>query len=285
MKIENIRTFLEISSCGNFNRAAENLNVAQSTVSARVKSMEQVFGRRLFKRGHAGVELTSAGQHFRQYALNIQRLWQQAHQHITLPENFSHSIGLGSQVSLWDSLILKWIPWMRRNASDIALHVEADYSPSLMRQLSDGLLDIGVMYQPRQTPGLVVEDLFEETLVLVTTDQRVVIEGWVEGYVFVDWGDVFRVRHAEAFPEMETPAVSVGLGALGLEYILQNSGSGYFPVRVVQPYIEQARLFRIEGTPSVQRPAYMVYPSSGRNPEALELALRGLRAIVSSQAG
>ena len=154
MKIENIRTFLEISKCGNFNRAAENLNVTQSTVSARVKSMEDSFGRKLFKRMHAGVELTVAGHHFRRYALNIQRLWQQAHQRINLPENFAHEIGLGSQVSLWDSLILKWIPWMRTNASDVALHVEADYSRSLMRQLSDGLLDIGVMYQPRQMPGL-----------------------------------------------------------------------------------------------------------------------------------
>jgi DNA-binding transcriptional LysR family regulator len=177
---------------------------------------------------------------------------------------------------------LKWIPWMRDNASDVALHVEADYSPSLMRQLADGLLDIGVMYSPRQTPGLIIEDLFEETLILVATDQRVLSEGWVEDYVFIDWGDVFRVRHAEAFPEMETPAVSVGLGALGLEYILQNGGSGYFPIRVVQPYIEQGKLFRLEGAPSVQRPAYMVYPVSARDPDSLELALRGLREIVSS---
>ena len=76
MKIDHIRTFLEISNCGNFNRAAENLHVTQSTVSARVKAMEDRFGRILFTRGHSGVELTSAGQHFREYALNIQRLWQ-----------------------------------------------------------------------------------------------------------------------------------------------------------------------------------------------------------------
>jgi DNA-binding transcriptional LysR family regulator len=283
MKIENIRTFLEISDCGNFNRAAENLHVTQSTVSARVKSMEDSFGRRLFRRNHAGVELTSAGQHFRQYALSIQRLWQQAHQSISLPENFAHSIGLGLQVSLWDSLIVKWIPWMRRNASNIALHVEADYSRSLMRQLTDGLLDIGVMYQPRQTPGLIIEDLFEETLILVATDQRVLSDGWVEDYVFVDWGDVFRARHGEAFPEMETPAVTVGLGVLGLEYILQNGGSGYFPIRVAQPYIDQGKLFRLEGAPSVQRPAYMVYPDSARDPESLDLALNGLREIVSME--
>jgi len=283
MKIEHIRTFLEISGCGNFNRAANNLNVTQSTVSARVKSMEDSFGRKLFTRNHAGVELTSAGQHFRQYALNIQRLWQQAHQRISLPENFDHAIGLGSQVSLWDSLILKWIPWMRSNAADIALHVEADYSPSLMRQLADGLLDIGVMYQPRQTPGLIIEDLFEETLVLVATDQRVLSEGWIEDYVFVDWGDVFRARHAEAFPGMETPAVSVGLGALGLEYILQNGGSGYFPIRVVQPYIDKHKLFRVDNAPTVQRPAYMVYPATARDQESLEFALRGLREIAAGE--
>jgi DNA-binding transcriptional LysR family regulator len=280
LKIEHIRTFLEISDCGNFNRAAKNLNVTQSTVSARVKTLEDGFGRVLFIRSHSGVELTSAGQHFRQYALNIQRLWQQAHQRISLPENFTQGIGLGSQVSLWDSLILKWIPWMRQNANDVAIHVEADYSPSLMRQLADGLLDIGVMYKPRTTPGLVIEDLLVETLVMVATDQRDLVEGWVEDYVFVDWGDEFRVRHGEAFPDMDTPAVSVGLGSLGLEYILQNGGSGYFPVRVVQPYIERQKLFHVGGAPKMQRSAYVVYPEIARDQETLELALKGLRDIA-----
>ena len=74
MKIDHIRTFLEIATCGNFKRAAGNLNVTQSTVSARVKAMEEQFGRPLFTRGHAGVELTYAGQRFRRYALGIERL-------------------------------------------------------------------------------------------------------------------------------------------------------------------------------------------------------------------
>ena len=281
MKIDHIRTFLEISECGNFNRAAENLNVTQSTVSARVKAMEDRFGQMLFTRGHAGVELTSAGQHFRQYALNIQRLWQQAQQRVSLPESFSHAIGLGSQVSLWYSLIPQWIPWMRRNARDVAIHVEADYSPSLMRQLSDGLLDIGVMYNPRQTPGLIIQDLLVETLVLVSTDQRELVDGWDPDYVYVDWGEEFRVRHSEVFPGLDTPAVSVGLGSLGLEYILQNGGSGYFPLRVLQPYIESGRLYRVEGAPEMQRPAFVVYPESARYQETLELALTGLREIAS----
>ena len=54
VKIDHIRTFLEISDCGNFNCAAENLHVTQSTVSARVKAMEDRFGSVLFKRGQSG---------------------------------------------------------------------------------------------------------------------------------------------------------------------------------------------------------------------------------------
>ena len=281
MKFEHVTTFLEIASCGNFNRAAENLNVTQSTVSARVKTMEQQFGRSLFTRSHSGVELTSAGHQFRRYALGIQRLWQQAHQEVALPEGFSMVLALGAQVSLWDRLVLKWMPRMRIKAPDVAIRVEADYSTSLMRQLIDGLLEIGVMYTPRQTPGLIIEDLIEESLIMVSTSKRRVSEGWVEDYVFVDWGDVFRAQHGGLFPEMETAAVSVGHGWLGLQYILDNGGSGYFPVRVVEPMLKQGKLFPVGGAPAVRRPAYVVYTNSPKNQNVLELALDELRLVAA----
>lgn len=284
MKIEYIRTFLEIAACGNFNQAAKNLNVTQSTVSARVKTMEERFGRQLFTRSHAGVEFTSAGQHFRRYAIGIERLWQQAHQQITLPEGFCTVLALGAQVSLWERLILRWIPMMRRQLPTVALRVEADYSNSLMRQLSDGLLDIGVMYEPRQTPGLVIEDLFEETLVLVSSDKRNVTAGWVEDYVFVDWGYVFRAQHGEMFPDMDTPAVSVGLGSLGLYYILENGGSGYFPLRMVEPLIKQGELHLVSSAETARRPVYVVYTANPKDEDVLTQALKYLHAIATDSA-
>ena len=119
-----------------------------------------------------------------------------------------------------------------------------------MRLLSDGLLDVGVMYQPRQTPGLCIDKLFDETLVLVSTRPRAATTAWVEDYVYVDWGDVFREAHTRFFPDLETPAVSVGLGALGLQHILTHGGSGYFPLRVVQPLLDEERLHRIDEAPS-----------------------------------
>lgn len=281
VNIDHIQTYLEIANCGSFNRAARTLNVTQSTVSARIKALEEHMGRPLFIRAHTGIELTEAGRQFRSYATNMLRLWRQAHEAVTLPRRFRTVLGLGSQVSLWERLILRWIPWMRDQAPDVALRVEADYSPSQMRQLVDGVLDIGVMYQPRHTAGLVIEQLLEETLVLVSTEEREVSQGWVEDYVFVDWGDVFRSAHGESFPDMATASISVGLGAMGLQYILENGGSGYFPMRVVRPLIDEGRLYRLAGAPVAKRPAYMVYPENPKDGELLSLALDGLRRIAA----
>lgn len=281
MDVELLRTFIEIMESGHFVRAAERLNVTQSTVSARIKTLEDRLDQPLFARGRAGVSLTSAGDRFRRYAVAAVRAWEQARQEVALPAGFRTSIGLGAQVSLWERLVIGWIAWMRRQAPDVALRLEADYSLSQMRNLADGLLDIGVMYQPRHTPGLVIEKLLEERLVLVSSDRRKVSRGWVEDYVYVDWGDDFRAAHAKAFPDLETTAVSVGLGALGLQYILAHGGSGYFPLRVVRPHLSEKRLHRVSGAPSFKRPAYLVYAAEPADQALLDLALTGLRQIAA----
>lgn len=280
MNFEQLRTFLEIAATGNFNRAADNLNVTQSTVSARIKALEDRLDRKLFSRGRNGVEPTAAGHQFHRYALAMVRTWEGARQEIALPGGFRTVIGLGSQVSLWERLILKWIPWMRQAAPDVALHLEADYSDSLMRQLSDGLLDIGVMYRPRNAPGLVIEKLLEENLVLVSTERVKSPDAWPEGYIAVDWGYDFRGGFSQAFPDVQMPAITVGLGSLGLQYVLENGGAGYFPMRVVRPLIAGKRLFRVPKAPTFKRPAYVVFPADPYNPDLRDLALDGLRRIV-----
>ena len=82
MKIEHLKTFLEIAGTGNFIRAAERLNVTQSTVSARIKSLEEQLGQSLFLRSHTGAELTAAGRQLQRYAMTMVRAWEQARQEI-----------------------------------------------------------------------------------------------------------------------------------------------------------------------------------------------------------
>ncbi len=283
MNIEHVRTFVEIANTGNFNRAAENLNVTQSTVSARIRALEDSLGQALFQRHHAGASMTAAGRQFLRYAMTMLLAWQQARQHVSLPAGFHSVLGLGAQVSLWERLIPRWVPWMRARLPDVALRLEADYSPSMLRQLADGLLDMGVMYNPRQTLGLVVEKLLEERLVLVSTTRQRAPRDWAADYIFIDWGDDFRAQHGEAYPWMETPALSFGLGVLGLQHMLDQGGAGYCPLRVVRPLIRQKKLHRVNKAPTFERPAYLVYSAEPLEPDILAVAIDGLKEIVRQE--
>ena len=62
MDTELARTFLEIVSTGSFVHAAERLHVGQTTVSARIRLLEERLGRQLFVRNRNGATLTPAGE-------------------------------------------------------------------------------------------------------------------------------------------------------------------------------------------------------------------------------
>ena len=61
MDIQLAKTFLEIMSAGSFQEAAKRLHVTQTTVTARVKSLEELLDCRLFIRNRAGATLTQEG--------------------------------------------------------------------------------------------------------------------------------------------------------------------------------------------------------------------------------
>jgi len=283
MNIDLARTFLEIVETGNFNKAAERLDVTQSTVSMRVRALEDELGRPLFVRSKTGIALTAAGHQFRRYAASLVRVWQQACQELALPPGFSTVLAIGGQFSLWDRLLLTWIPWMREAMPEVAIRAEVGLSDGLVRQLAEGLLDIGVMYSPQSRPGMTIEKLLEERLVMVST-RRDGAGAADPGYVFVDWGAEFRQAHGQAFPDLPTPAVSVGLGALGLRHILANGGCGYLPMRVVCGYLAEGRLSVVPDAPEFRRPAFMVYTTDGPPSAGLDTALRGLRHVAALEA-
>jgi DNA-binding transcriptional LysR family regulator len=99
-------------------------------------------------------------------------------------------------------------------------------------------------------------------------------------YLLVDWGTDFVQDHAAAFPEHANPAISLDLGPMGLDFLLANECSGYFPVRMVRNLIARGRVREPKRARKFVYPVYMVYPET-RNEEAYEPILRGLRRTAS----
>src|SRR3954452_24852325 len=200
MDIELARTFIEIVSTGSFIRASERLNVAQTTVSARIRSLEQQLGRALFIRHKGGASLTPAGEQFLRHAPMFVQLWQRTLHQVAVPPGRRAVLAVGSEVSLWQPLLLDWVQWIRRSLPDIRLRVHVEVPQDLINQVPAGLVDVAIMYAPHHRPGLKIDLLMEEKLVLLTTKPGKAPTG-DDGYVHVDWGSDFALHHAMNFSE------------------------------------------------------------------------------------
>ncbi|WGS18843.1 MULTISPECIES: LysR family transcriptional regulator [unclassified Bradyrhizobium] len=277
MDIELARTFVEIVSTGSFIKAAERLNVAQTTVSARIRLLEQQLGRPLFVRNKAGANLTPAGQQFLRFAPNFVQLWQRAKQQVAVPEGHSAVLTIGSEVSLWQPLLVDWVRMMRRSHPDIALRVHVDVPLDLTSHVAAGLVDIAIMYAPHHRPGIGVDLLMEEELVLVTTDLAKHRKSDPR-YVHVEWGSEFSLHHAMSFPDT-VPSLLTNLGPFALTYTLLEGGSGYFRMHAIQPYLLTGDLHLVPGAPRFSFPVYATY-STNVDAAALDVALAALRAAT-----
>ena len=280
MDITLARTFLDIVAAGSFLRAAERLHVTQTAVSARVRTLEQLIGARLFVRNRAGATLTPAGDQFSRYASMLVQVWERARHQVAIPPGRRSVLNIGCEVSLWDPLLLDWLLWMRAQAPDVALRTEVGFPNDLVDRVASGMLDVAVVYAPQLRPGLRIELLIEEKLVLVTTRKRG-DKLDPKDYVYVDWGAEFAAQHSLAFPQLGNAGVIAGLGPLGREYVLAAGGSGYFRLAVVRKHLESGALRRIRGAPEFLYPAYAVF-ADGADAALLAPALEGLRQAAGA---
>lgn len=279
MDTEVARTFLLILETGSFKVAADRLNVTQSTVSARIKQLEDMLGRPVFNRSKAGVQATQAGMQFQRNAEVMLRAWEQARHEVALPQGLQGLIRIGGQFTLWEHFVLKLIPWMRREAPESAVRAEVGMPERLSQRLLEGMIDLAVMYAPQNRSRMVVETLLTEKLIYVSTDPGAK-PGHDAAYVLVDWGPEFLVDHSAAFPGMDAPLVTVNHGPLAMRYILENGGSAYFPPRMARPYLRRGKLHRIKA-PDFSRPIHLAYMSTTQQTPAFATAVAGLRDIAA----
>lgn len=276
-----ISTFLDLAETGSFSRTAERVHITQSAVSARIRTLEQALNCRLFERDHNGASLTEAGRRFLTYAKGIQRLWLQGQQDAAMGKDTVSQIGCGVHVCVWRRLTLPWMNAMRAAIPECRLRVEVDYSEVLSKFVEEGTLDLAIIYTPQALPGLKVEKLFEDKLVLVSDEPATLGEQLAEKYIYIDWSYGYRQKHAELLADLASPRTIIGNPETAMAYLLENGGSAYFPLSDVEDKLAECSLHRVLGAPVIRRPCYVTYAEKSAKDDLLASALAVLRDVAS----
>lgn len=272
-----VKTFLEVVACDSFAGAANRLFVSQSAVSLRIKSLEAHLGRPVFKRSKTGITLTPAGHQFVRYANSFLQVWEEAKQQVAVPEKYEDVLVVAGEDGLWNRFLIRWLPQLAVHLPKIAFRAEVGRSDRLTRQMMEGTVDLAVMYSPSIRPGITVEPLFEDVMVMVSTDPETV--GVNEHYIYVDWGEAFSVFHKELFPDDDHSRMTFRLGNVTLNYLLNNNGSAFMPLRLVEPYVRTKKLFIVEELPRFHLPVHIAWRNDIAK-EVLTVAIQQLRIVL-----
>lgn len=258
MDIALVRTFLEVAATGSFVNASERLFVTQSAVSLRIQRLEDALGKPLFTRSKAGAELTSAGREFERYALSLIKIWEEARQQVGIPDGYTKSLTIGAQYSLWPRLGFRWIDRLQADMPTLNIRAELGMPDRIMRFLIEGVVQVGLMYNPQLRPGLTARKVIDEELVLASATERGFDE-IADHYVFVDWGPEFIHAHALELPHLTNPGLTLSLGAMAAEYIVSRGLAAFLPARYIKRYLDDGRLHLVPDAPRFPYPVWSIW--------------------------
>ncbi|RVT89647.1 LysR family transcriptional regulator [Rhodovarius crocodyli] len=142
MNIKQLEAFLAIADHGSFAEAADRLNLTQSTISARIKELEQDLAVTLFDRSRRQVQLTPKGRELLDYAAQAVRLQDEIRQRIGSQQALSGVVRIG----VAELIAVTWLPAfaarVRARYPGVTLQFEVAMNPSMVAGVRAGDLDI-----------------------------------------------------------------------------------------------------------------------------------------------
>ena len=150
LDFELLRAFVAVAECGGFHRAAERLNLTQSTVSQQIKRLELETKRPLFRRTTRSVALTDDGEMLLGEARRLLQLEEAARQRLGAPR-LSGTVRLGVVEEVAEGSLPSALARFAALHRGVKLEVQIGVSMELIEQLNAGLLDVVCAARPPGT--------------------------------------------------------------------------------------------------------------------------------------
>ena len=256
MQTDQIDTFLDLCETRSFNRTAERLGVTQSTVSGRIKALEDELGERLFDRSRAGTDLTTAGLRFEPHARTFKHGWAVALNAVRNTVDAAYRLRIGLQHDLVGDRIGAWLAVIREALPEASLYVEADFSTQMCDDIGRGEMDVAIVFTPKNLPDLHFETLGEMSYRMVSAETDQLSEVDVDSYILPNYSPAFARTHHILHPELSGATVSSGQATVIMGLLADLGGSTYLPENSIDPLLETGRFRQVRRAPVITQPVY-----------------------------
>jgi LysR family transcriptional regulator, low CO2-responsive transcriptional regulator len=167
MEILQLETFLAVATYGGFHRAAGALRISQPAVSARISTLEEALGTRLFEREHGKFSLSIAGKALRPHAEQVLRQVAMARQAVhELHPISGGALPIAASLSICTYLLPEVLKKYQESHSNVVVTVRSGNSAQVLKMVLDGEVDLGLA-RSLNHPEVETIQLRDDPLILV----------------------------------------------------------------------------------------------------------------------
>lgn len=168
MDYSNIETFLAIAETRSLSKAAEILFLSQSTVSYRLKTLEQEIGSELIQReqGKGFITLTAKGEEF----TDIAKRWVALHKdtEVWKTKKTLYGLNIGGVDSLNTCIFNELYRDVLKNDTQLVVNVSSHWTVTIYKMIENHEIDVGFVLWELPYKSIACKPLFSERMVLIS---------------------------------------------------------------------------------------------------------------------
>jgi DNA-binding transcriptional LysR family regulator len=241
LRLNDLRNFLEASSCSTFSEAARKLGITQPALSESVKRLESDLGRVLFYRAKAGISLTPEGRGAVSRAKGV--LGQLGELELSPQTGAAPAVTIGCHPVVGSYTLPEALKRLQKSQPGARVELRHGLSREMQDEIQKGRIDVGVVINPVPNPDLVIRVAARD--VVGVWSSRKPLEQVICEPELVQTQAILRAWK-------KRPQELLASSSLELIARLAHSGLGYgiLPERVVK--LTGLALERVPGTPSYE---------------------------------
>jgi len=172
LTLRQLKVFESVARHLNYTRAAEELHLTQPAVSMQVKQLEDSLGAALFEQLGKRIHLTEAGKEVLGYARSITQQLDELEAVLNRQKGLAGGRLRISVATTANYFVPNLLGSFSRRYPDITVSLDVTNRETLLRQLSENLVDLVIMGRPPAEADVEAEVFLENPLVIVAPPEH-----------------------------------------------------------------------------------------------------------------
>ncbi len=275
MNSDDLALFAHVARHASISRTAMALGADQSTISRRVSLLETELGTRLFHRSGRGVTLTERGQQLLGYASTLADTLQAAERAMRdSAENGPAKLCIAAQPTIARILFGRLGHALKARYPHTRVHFVEGLAADVLSRLSEGVVDLALVYLPEHPGALQHDPLLREGVRLITPSDYPLTGDSIDVKALGDIPLILPSTHHGLRLLVESLALRAGFtprialecdGSISItkRLVLEHCGCTVLPEAAVIEEVQAGRLKSFAlADPDVSRTIAMLWPKN-----------------------